>query len=241
MDDRQLAADPHGRARSDILASEARLAATYERDLARELSLVDDATSLLLLVLTEVGRLRGEIPLDKAGVPERDAELTRLAALQLMGVRGLRVIRAARATLSAGYEAEARALDRILIELQANRGAVVADETGKTAVDWLKGKLASGITKRVAAIAPDTLYKDLSSDAHGGPTPVIRLIGTATAEVGIAPERTRKSRASLLMYAGFARDHAALIADHAGFRLGGLHDLDDAIAAATRDLSAAAS
>jgi hypothetical protein len=151
-------------------------------------------------------------------------------AQQFIGVRSLRVVRAARATLAGGYEPESRAHDRILVELGAHRRAILDDESGKTALDWLKGKSRRGVTARVNAMSPSDLYKNLSQDSHGDPEPIQRLAADATANtIYIEPRRTLATRASLLMHAGFCRDQAVVIAQAAGIQLNGLPELDEAI------------
>lgn len=50
--------------------------------------------------------------------------------MQAMGVKAFRVIRAARGVLKFGYEPEALAYDRILLELIEHRRAIVTDASG---------------------------------------------------------------------------------------------------------------
>ena len=123
------------------------------------------------------------------------------------------MIRAARATLSVGYEPEALAHDRILLELQAHRRVVLGDETGNAAKKWIDGDSMYGVTRKVAAITAGDLYKSLCQDSHGDPRPIERLFNRSTGTFEIGPTSTLVTRACLLMYASFARDQAAIIAE----------------------------
>jgi hypothetical protein len=71
-----------------------------------------------------------------------------------IGIRVFRTIRAARAVLAMGYEAEARALDRIVVELQAHRQAIIADATGAEALAWLKRERVYGTQQLLAPHRP---------------------------------------------------------------------------------------
>lgn len=218
----------HQHARRVVLSHEMALKGRYEDDLMVELGLVDDASSLLLAVMLQVDQRTGTVDLDRAGVPSGDVDTLRLLAQQYIGIRAFRVIRAARAVLSVGYEAEARAHDRILVELQAHRVAIMEDETGKAALDWFKGKLGKGISGRVGQLGSKDLYANLSTDSHGDPAPVARLTDE-TNTVSINPTRGIASRASLWLYAGFARDQAVVIAASADIGLSGIEDFDNAL------------
>jgi hypothetical protein len=220
---------PHEQLRGHIRRVEAELAARFEHDAGRELDLADDASALLALVMSAVGKRTAALDLNRAGEPSGDITHLKLTAMQFIGVRALRTVRAARASLAVGYEPETRAQDRILVELVEHRREILTEDTGKTALDWLKGKRGRGISGRVAAMQPADLYKSLSQDSHGDPTPVTRLVDPATETIKLEPVRTNASRASLLMYAGFCRDQAAVIAALAGIQFANLPELDDAI------------
>jgi hypothetical protein len=215
-----------------MLGAEARLRDSFEGDVAAELEIVDRASGLLLAVLMMLGEQRATIQVDSKGVPvSGDIHLLKLFAFQLMGVKGLRAIRAARASLASGYEAESRAHDRVIAELLEHRRAVLDDATGAEANAWLEGQRGRGIGKRVAERAPENLYADLSADSHADPRPLARLLDDEKRVMSIEPRRTKATRASLLMYAGFARDQSVTIATFAGIELEGVSALDNAIRA----------
>jgi hypothetical protein len=95
----------------------------------------------------------------------------------------------------------------------------------------LRRERVFGIAKRVKASgAPDDLYANLSTDSHGDPAPVQRLIGP-DGKIALAPTRGNATRATLLMHAGFARDQAVSIAAGAGITVEGIAELDQAIQA----------
>jgi hypothetical protein len=119
-----------------------------------------------------------------------------------------------------------------LVELAAHRMAIIDDPSGSEALAWLSRERLRQISKRVGAIAPEDLYRNLSTDSHGDPAPVLRLFDTATEAVQIEPRRTGAAAASLWLYAGFARDQAMLIARLAGIELSGLDVFDAALAVA---------
>jgi hypothetical protein len=224
-------------ARRALVEVEARLAESFGTDAAAELSVSEGATALLLAVVLRVGERTVKLEVDAAGsVSGGDVAILQLAAQAVIGVRALRVTRAARQVLSIGYESEARALDRIIIELQAHRTAILADESGSEALAWLRGERGFGITKRVKAVTPDGLYKGLSHDSHGDPVPVFALFDAQEGHLQVAPRRTAATRASLAMHAGFARDQAVLIASQAGVELDGVDELDAAIRSAKEAL-----
>lgn len=226
-------------ARAVLSRVEAELLESAGSDLAAELSLSHDAAAFLLAVLSEVGFRTGKLEVDADGqILGGDVATIQLAAQTVIGVRALRVIRAARRVLSVGYEPEARAHDRILIELQAHRGAILADPSGAEALAWLRGERGYGITKRVKAVTPEGLYKSLSQDSHGDPVPVWDLFDAEVGHLELAPRRTASSRGSLLMHAGFARDQAVVIAGLAGIEVEGVDELDAAIRSAISVLDA---
>jgi hypothetical protein len=219
--------------RARMLNSEAQLVATFYEDAGATLTLADDAAALLLTVLltaapetTELELLVGDdnkLSGDVAGL--------QLAAQVFIGIRTFRAMRGGQRCLAAGYELEARALDRILIELQAHRSAIFQDETGAEALAWLQGERGRGISKKVNKTAPKDLYKNLSHDSHGDPIGVTRLMDTDGQSVFLSPKRTPSTRASLLLHAGEARDQAIAIAQLAKIEVSGLDELDAAIKA----------
>ena len=227
------------RADPDVVTNaESALVASFSADVGAELAVVDGATALLLHVLLTVGPRRAKLSRDEAGalVAAGNSREVILLVNTYLGVRAFRVIRAARAVLSHGLENEALAHDRILVELNAHRRAILDDETGREALAWLLRERTRGVKKRVAEMGDDDLWSDLSANAHGDPLPVLHL--RAGDALDLSPRRTPATRASLLMYAGFARDQAALIAHLAETTIRGLEELDAAIQAGWERLSA---
>ena len=220
-----------------IRATEDALLASYQADVGEELRLVDEACALLLLVLQKVGPRHGTLEQSTTGELSGDIATLQLAAQTVIGIRTLRVIRAGRAVLAFGYEREVPALDRILVELQAHRRAIVNDESGEDARAWLARERKYGIGKKVSEVAPDDLYENLSSDAHGDPKPVSRLLDK-DGKIELAPRRGIPTRASLIeLYAGMARDQAVLIAKLAGIELQAVEELDRQITEAKAKLA----
>jgi len=213
-----------------IMSAETRLRDTFEQDVGHELNVADAAATLLMTVAGSVGERTGRIDVDANGVPTGgDVAMLQLFAMQLMGMRAFRVVRAARAVLECGYEAESRSNDRILVELLEHRRAILEDSSGAETKAWIEGSRSHGIGKRVAEQSPEDLYFNLCMDSHGDPRPIARLQDPETGEINAEPKRTPATRASLLMHAGFARDMAVVIAGLAALELGGVDELDAAI------------
>lgn len=208
-----------------------------------EARLTDIASALLVRTLERVGPLstKGELgENDELGGSDSPETLI-LGACTFIGAHAVRVIRAARAVLASGFESEARALDRILVELMAHRKAILDDSSAGEAVAWLRRKRIHGISKRVGAMGDAELYGNLCVDAHGDPGAVMRLHNPETNTIELGPQRTAATRASLLLYAGFARDQAAVISKLSGNTvISGLDVLDAAIAKAWGRLKAEA-
>lgn len=233
-----VAGTPHADQRDAMRSLEQELAQAFESDAATELLLADETSALLALVMSSVGERTSTVLVDDDGKPTHGADALQLYALQIMGARALRVIRAAQATLRYGYEPESRAQDRVLVELLEHRSAVLNDPTGSAALAWLRGERRRGVSRRVAAMSPPDLYKNLCHDSHGDPVPVARLMDHESATIKLEPRRTLATRASLVMHAGFARDQAVAIAVAAGIRLANLEQLDGQINAAWGRLEA---
>jgi len=218
------------KARRALLEHEAELAHDFPAAAAPLLDLVDDASALLMAVLLSTPSGDASVDLDEEDkVVGGDVQALHLLAQVGIGVRGLRVVRAGRATLACGWEPEARAHDRILIELAAHRKAILDDPSGTEALAWLNRRRGRGISSRVKALAPADLYSNLSTVSHGDPAPVSRLLDPETGVVQLEPRRTNATHASLWLYAGFARDQAVVTAETAGMTLRGVGRLDDAI------------
>jgi hypothetical protein len=221
----------HDQPQSAILRAENRLLDSYTDDVGHELELADRSAALLLAAIGAVGGSVGKVEIDDEGnIAGGDVQMLQLYALQIMGARALRVMRAARATLAFGWEIEARAQDRILIELHAHRKVILDDKSGSEANAWLNAERIFRIGARVAAVGGKDLYPKLSQDSHGDPRPITRMLGGEDLDIG--PKRTIATRACLLMHAGFARDHAAIMAVLANFEIKGLDQLDSALKAA---------
>ena len=230
QDERVSNQDPFTQSRQALLQLEAELAEQFVSSAGPLLDLVDDACALLMAVLLSAPAGTTSIELDEEGaVVGGDVPALHLLAQVTLGVRGLRVIRAGRATLVYGWEPEARAQDRVLVELAAHRSAILSDASGTEAIAWLARERVRGISARVRAMAPGDLYANLSSDSHGDPAPVGRLLNPETGEMQIEPRRSGATRASLWLYAGFARDQAVVTARAAGITLRGVDDFDAAM------------
>ena len=193
----------------------------------REYHLADWATNNLAVVLNAAGTL---------DPPKQDPERTIRRALLISSARILRLARGGMAGVSAGYEAEARILDRAMFETRARREQVLADESGELARKWLAGKLEKEIAASVRASLPiddpevaSQIYKDLSRDAHGNldhfAAGLVRERSDGGYFIGFSPHRTQSSRKSLFLYAwlsGEASEHVAVrtgtkIPNHARF------------------------
>ena len=125
------------------------------------LELVEDACALLMTVLLSVPTNTASLTTNDTGtVTGGDIDKLQLLAHLIMGVRAFRVIRAGLAVLRSGWEPEARAHDRILVELNAHRAAIIKDPSGVEAQAWLARERGHGITKRVNAVSPPELYKN---------------------------------------------------------------------------------
>ncbi len=215
-----VGAEPKSEDRTEVVnagfleATEAKMRASFLADAGLEARLVDTASALLVRTLESVPPGQGKALLNEAGEPVYQVDRDRiiLAAMSIVGTKALRVIRAARAVLASGFESEAGALDRILVELMAHRRAILDDPTASEALAWLRRERKYGISKRVAAMGSREVYENLCVDAHGDPEAVLRLRDPETNTIELGPQRGSGTRASLLLYAGFARDHAGLVA-----------------------------
>jgi hypothetical protein len=221
----------HSQVRALLLDAERWLSQRFETDFRRELSLVDDASALLALMVgaVPVSGPSVEIDLNAAGIPAAvDVPVVQTHALKFIGLRTVRVVRAARSALATGYEPEARSYDRILLELADHVDGVLSDPSGKTALDWWKGKRRHEIGARLAASGARELHRSLSEDSHGDPAPAIRLIDDAnTLELG--PRRTAETRRVLLGHAAACRNHAVAIAGVANITVTNLAEFDERI------------
>ncbi|HEV3046573.1 MAG TPA: hypothetical protein VGY13_04360 [Solirubrobacteraceae bacterium] len=151
----------------------------------------------------------------------------RQRAIVMLAVRQLRASRAGMAVHAVGWEVEARALDRLVIESRARLWQVRLDLTHATGRLWLEGKLKGEIGAAVRAswigVENDrarSLYRALSQDSHADPGGIMRSLTTVdddlAAEIQWGPGRTVASRQSLALLAAFAAETATLLADESG-------------------------
>jgi hypothetical protein len=220
------------RLHDEITTLEQQLYNSFEKDVGHELELADQAVTFLIGVSSSARERDIETDADVVGVPIGDVKSIKLFALRVMGLRAFRVIRASRAMLAFGYEPESRANDRILVELQTHRNAILSDPTGTEAVAWLKGERGRGIGRRTEELWRDGVYAHLSMDSHGDPRPIGRLANLETGEIDGRPRRTLATRISLLTHARFAYDLAVFVARLAGVEVA-VEVLDEAIRAGT--------
>lgn len=170
-----------------------------------ERALVSSATSFARALVEDSPVF--EIP--GAGPEEQKAYI--LFAAQLTTTRMLRAARAATAALSVGYEPEARALIRIMVELAAHAEYWRTDPTGELAHEWLDGKHEYGVTKKVQEILDRDVYKELCIDAHGDPRSLIALMDPDDFTISMGPDRTIKTRTYLLVITDGVVESARLL------------------------------
>jgi hypothetical protein len=213
-----------------IRGTEGRLRGELEE--VHEWSLAGQAAAGLAQVLLALPSRTWEGARDEAG------SVLQLYAQQVIGIRVFRTIRAAMAVLEVGYEPEARALDRILVELIAHRRTIQGDPSGEEARLWLEGKRSRGITAKINAMQPKDLYASLCQEAHGDPRAVWRLCDEQSNSLMLGPQRRPlAARSSLLMYAGTACDQTKLVAALASFRISGLEELVEQVRSGWKRLS----
>jgi hypothetical protein len=197
--------------------SELRRALQQERDLA----LTQWSSSVLAVA---IDRASGRI------ADAEDAVRLRRVAAIVAAIRGFRFARAGVAVVEAGYELEADAYVRGIVELLVDARAAVHDASGAEARRWLEGGRERGISGRIrrATGTPD-VYRQLSRAAHGEPRAIVALAaGAETVEWG--PRRTERCEKLLLTFALSCRDLAVLL-EEAGYpRVRELDELDVALA-----------
>jgi hypothetical protein len=191
------------------------------RGVAPEYDLADWATTNLAVALDVAGRVEA---------PAEDPERVLRRALLVSCARIFRLGRAGMAVVCAGYEAEARILDRALWETRARCIQALHDQTGRTAAKLLTGKLDRGISAAVRATVPSDdpetakrLYRDLSRDAHRDlrqfMNGLVRETASGGYEMGFSPSRSQASRKSLFLYAWLAGEATERIGLAAGTEL----------------------
>jgi hypothetical protein len=198
---------------------EAEIRGLYERLPERELAEV--ASWTLAVVVHEVGE-------NNAWWEKGDT--VRLTAAMVGGIRAFRAVRAGMAILANGYELEADAMSRVLLELFVETRSAVHDASGDAAKAWLSGHRVRGISSRVKAAMPHrpTTYGEVSRAAHGDPRAVIGLAVSEGDEhiVEWGAKQTPATARCLIGYAVGARDMAVLIEKATGNRFDVIGALD---------------
>lgn len=181
-----------------------------------EHALAEWASSVLAVVLDRTSGL--ERP--ESGTP---ASL-RLHAFLIIGVRSFRAIRATMAVLAAGYELEAHALARLVLELEARRNVIAADSSGSEAHAWMSDQRNRDLGAMVRAATPDSprLWKTLSRAVHADAVAVFDVLlsdqeGERVLRWG--PGLTLVSRRVLFYLALSARSTAIALATEAGVEM----------------------
>jgi hypothetical protein len=162
-----------------------------------------------------------------------------VALLQLAAI-GLRTARAAMLVVAAGYEPETHALKRRLSESHARAQAVVADQSGQHAREWLEGKGPSSPLRITKKFGSAELFEMYSESAHATSTGLawwlLVPVDDEAAETGILLQPHRRpafANALLTEIAMECRDFANIVVKLRGGELAGLDDLttkiDDAI------------
>ena len=194
---------------------EARLRAEFPR--LPEYEAADWATQSLAVVIHRAGASGWASPQGH----------DRQRAMLILAVRQLRATRAGMAVHAVGWEVEARALDRLVIEVRARLWQVRQDLTDETGRLWLGGKLSGEIAVAVRASLigvederARSLYRALSQDAHADPGGIVRSLTTVdddlAAEIKWGPSCTVAGRQSLALFAAFAAETATLLSTEAG-------------------------
>lgn len=198
---------------------EAEIAAGFAE--MREYVVADYSTSVLGACIHAVTEAQGEI-----GDP-------RIAAAVLGGIRAFRAARSGMAILSVGYEVEADAMNRVLLELFVETRAAVGDESGETARQWFSGGRRRGVGARVQAAMPHrpAVYDTVSRASHGDPRALLELAadvdGRSTIEWG--PRRGAATARCLVGFAIAARDMTVLLEEATGERFASMAELDRAL------------
>jgi len=143
----------------------------HECEIREEVEALED-----FAFLDAVGSVFADI-IDTATEAMKDTEDIRRSAMIYASIRAFRAIRAAQAVISSGYPLEAEPFTRMTLELFVSAQAIVADESGKEAGQWLAGERARGLAKRTREALPDgELYGHLSQATHGDPRALPRAL-----------------------------------------------------------------
>ncbi|MBJ7353768.1 MAG: hypothetical protein JHC98_03000 [Thermoleophilaceae bacterium] len=185
----------------------------YEEELRTSFFSDCPERALVSLATSFARSLIEDSPIFEVPGPEPEAQKTHLLlAAQLTSTRMLRAARAATASLSIGYEPEARALIRIMVELAPHAEYWQTDPTGELAREWLDGKHEYGVTKKVAEILDRGIYKELCIDAHGDPRSLFALMDPNDFTISMGPDRTMNSRTYLLVITDAVVESSRLLA-----------------------------
>jgi hypothetical protein len=212
-------------------AGEARLRASVERDLP-VFAVVRQATDVLSWVLCQ-----SDLPKsDEDPVPPSHLVGT---ALLFLGVMAHRATRAAMALVASGYEPETLGLKRLLTEAHSRMKAIVEDESGEHARQWLVGPAPSTPHRLVAKHADRETFDLYSNSAHADAEGVKRwlLQPRDTNEWGVigAPDRWPAFISIVMVEFAFeVRDIAVGLAAIRDLTPPGLPSLDSAIDAAEK-------
>ena len=215
----------------DIGEHEQELARALYRDV-REYQLADWATTNLAVALHAAGQLS---PL--VAEPERSLRRTLLVS----SARLFRLARSGMAVVAVGYESEARAFDRGMIETRARCMQALEDDSGEVARTWpegvkLRGSMTEAIRKSFPAADPNQakmLYGSLSGDVHPDLAQLmlslVRERKSGGYEMGFSARRTPVMRRSLLLYAWLCAEAMAEVGERVGVATPHLDELHRAL------------
>lgn len=176
--------------------------------------------------------------------PEREPERSIRRALLASSARLFRLARAGMAVVAVGYESEARAFDRGMIETRARWVQVRADSSGSLASRWLKdGKLPGTMTAAIRSSLPTaepaetrTLYRTLSGDVHPDLAQFMRSLVREKHgggyEMGFSAHRTPLADRSLLLYAWLCAEATGEVGERVGITVPHLPALHEALVGA---------
>ncbi len=170
-------------------------------------------------------------------------------ALRLGSARVFRLARAGMTVLAAGYEGEARIMDRALLETRARVAQALLDDTGETAQRWLEGRLKGELTAAIRNSLPGTphedvtrLYRFLSGDTHPDARQQLAVLlhrddsGAFSARFG--PHRGQTAERSLFLCAWLSAEATALLGTRFGVPIEHHDQLEEALLAWAADLHA---
>jgi hypothetical protein len=143
--------------------------------------------------------------------------------------------------MARGYEPEAEAFVRTIVELFVASQEFLKDGTGETARRWLREGMGKGIAKRVdRALTGNVSYGMLSRAAHGDPRALLALAAEGGGSLEWGPRTTPAAAGTLRYLAVSARDFTVLLEQEFGARQPELHHLDEWLASAIPSFSPSA-